>query len=102
MPAQFARKSQRNAHQRRMRQRFSYREVRPATSKPIDCRWPRDVDSVPIGLIDFGESLNQISRVGFVAGELSSNGMRVNSDVHDISIRTWSGSDGILESNVVN
>jgi hypothetical protein len=37
-------------------------------------------------LIDLSERLDQVDGVGFIAGELGSDGMRVNSDVHGVRI----------------
>jgi hypothetical protein len=42
-------------------------------------------------LIDFGEGLDQIDGVGFVSGELRSDRMRVNSNVHDVRLACGSG-----------
>ena len=53
--------------------------------EPIDGRRFSYVKCVLIGLIDLGEAFDQIDRVGFIAGELGSDGMRVNSDVHERS-----------------
>ena len=68
-----------------MRQRAFYLEVSPAVLEPIGRRLFRNIERVLIGLIDLGEGLDQIDGVGFIAGELGSDGMRVNSDVHERS-----------------
>ena len=66
-----------------MRQRPLDLEIRPAIREPINCRLFCDVERVLIGLIDFGEGFDQIDGVGFIAGELRSDGMSVNRDAHD-------------------
>src|SRR5712691_3246483 len=85
MPAQLCRQSQGNPHQRSVRERLSYFEIGPAISEPIDgCRFGY-VEGVEIGLIDLGQSFDQIDRVTFVAGQLRSDRVRVDCDVQDRS-----------------
>ena len=66
--------------ERRVRQRTRTSSC-PPVFEPIDRRLFRNVERVLIGLIDLGEGLDQIDGVGFIAAELGSDGMRVNTDV---------------------
>jgi hypothetical protein len=51
-------------------------------------------------LIDLRESFDQVDRVTFITGQLRSDGVRVDCDVHDwIRVRTRNGSDGILRAS---
>ena len=81
MAPQFSRKRQRNAHQRCMRQRFSYFEIGPTIIESIDSCLFGDVECVKICLIDFSESFDQVSSVAFIPAEFGSDGMRVDRDV---------------------
>src|SRR6478672_7892824 len=57
-------------------------KIWPAVCETIDGRLFGDEESVAIGLIEVGEGFDQIDGVGFVSGELRSDRMRVNSNVH--------------------
>jgi hypothetical protein len=81
MAPQLAGKRQRDADQRRMRQRLLDPEVRPTLIKPLDSGPFGDVQSVKISLIDLGEGFDQVNGVTFIAAEFSSDGMRIDCDV---------------------
>ena len=66
-----------------MRQRSFYLEVWPAIGEPINRLVLSNINCVLIYSIDLGESFDQINRVSLIAGELSSDGMRVDCDMHD-------------------
>src|SRR5258708_22059703 len=85
MPAQLGRQRQWNPHQRRVRERLSYFEIGPAISEPIDSGRFGYVECVEISLIDLGQSLDQVDRITFVAGQLRSDRVRVDCDVQDRS-----------------
>jgi hypothetical protein len=80
MASQLAGKCQRDSDQRRVRQRLLDREVRPAISKPLDCCPFCYKESVKIGLIDPGQSLDQVDGVTFIAAQLRSDGMSIDCD----------------------
>src|SRR6266566_3225478 len=84
-PAQLGRQRQRNPHQRRVRERLSYFEIGPAIREPIDGGRFGYVERVEIGLIDLGQTFDQVDRVTFVAGQLRSDRVRVDCDVQDRS-----------------
>jgi len=73
MATQLARQRERNAHQRCVWQRPLHFKIWPPIRKPLDRRLFGDVERVLIGLIDFGEGLDQIDRVGFIPGEPGAN-----------------------------
>jgi hypothetical protein len=80
MASQLAGKCQRDADQRRVRQRLLDREVRPAIFKPLDsCPFGYE-QRVEVGLIDSGESLDQVDGVTFIAAQLRSDGMSIDCD----------------------
>lgn|SRR5262245_10991267 len=83
MPSQLMRKSQRNSYDRRVRQRLFHTEVGPPITKPFNSLAFGDVKCVAICLIDFGEGLDQVSCVGFVAAQFGSDGMSINGDVQN-------------------
>src|SRR5712691_3672831 len=85
MPAQLGRQRQRNPHQWRVRERLSYFEIGPAIREPIDGGRFGYVERVEIGLIDLGQTFDQVDRVTFVAGQLRSDRVRVDCDVQDRS-----------------
>ena len=83
MLSQFPSERQRNPDYWRVRQGLFDGEVGPTIDKPIDGLGFSDIERVAIGLIDFGEGLDQISGVGYVAAQFSSDGMSINSDTQN-------------------
>ena len=67
-----------------MRQRLLDRDVGPTFGETIDRVLFCNVESVLVGLIDFGEGFDQIDRICFVSAESGSNRMSVNRDAHDV------------------
>jgi len=80
MTSQLAGKCQWDADERRVRQSLLDGEVRPAIIKPLDCRAFGYKESVMIGLIDFGQGLDQVDSVTFIAAQLRSDGMSIDCD----------------------
>lgn len=80
MASQLARKRQWDADKRSVWQRLLNGEVRPAIIKSLDCRPFGYKESVMVGLIDFGESLDQVDSVTFIAAQLRSDGMSIDCD----------------------
>jgi hypothetical protein len=79
--SQLAGKRQGDTDERRMRQRLLDLEVRPTLVKPLDSGPFGYVQRVKIGLIDLGETLDQVGGVTFITAELRSDGMRIDCDV---------------------
>ena len=80
MASQLARKRQRDADERSVRQCLLDGEVRPAIIKSLDCRPFGYKESVMVGLIDSGQSLDQVDSVTFIAAQLRSDGMSIDCD----------------------
>jgi hypothetical protein len=80
MASQLARKRQRDADQRSVWQCLLDGEVRPAIIKSLDCRPFGYKESVMVGLIDSGKSLDQVNGVTFIAAQLRSDGMSIDCD----------------------
>jgi hypothetical protein len=79
--AQLCGERERDAHEGRVRQRPFHTHVRPAILESLDGRLLRHIQSVTIDLINFCESLNQISNVTLIARQPRPDRMRVNGDV---------------------
>ena len=80
MASQLARKRQRDADQRSVWQCLLDGEVGPAIIKSLDCRPFGYKASVLVGLIDSGQSLDQVNGVTFIAAQLRSDGMSIDCD----------------------
>jgi len=80
MAAQLAGKCQRDADERRVRQRLLDREVGPALIKALDsCPFGYE-EGIKIGLIDLGKGLDQVGSVTFITAQLRSDGMSIDCD----------------------
>ena len=64
-----------------MRQRLLDLEIGPALIEPLESGPFGYVQGVKIGLVDFGEGLDQVDGVTFIAAEFSSDRMCIDCDV---------------------